>query len=220
MSADVPGEGRSKVTETVAPALSNNWHCNVKKVATVKCSFFVRYYAGRDLLGAHCPGPARSGVKSKRSAPRWRTACWSSQVDWNNKSRVDGEGDTRSRIYRRFLVDSCSGKMKFAEHLSSHITPEWRKQYLQYEVKWNSSFIWNTNLVNPCIFLGEKLSFWFDIQYSVDIIKRNTLYSCIFCFIFFISLPQRAIKERRNKGVSFCLWRENWLRLFRATGSI
>ncbi|CAB1324252.1 unnamed protein product [Coregonus sp. 'balchen'] len=23
--------------------------------------------------------------------------------------------------------------MKFAEHLSSHITPEWRKQYLQYE---------------------------------------------------------------------------------------
>nr|ACO14382.1 Xenotropic and polytropic retrovirus receptor 1 homolog [Esox lucius] len=24
--------------------------------------------------------------------------------------------------------------MKFAEHLSSHITPEWRKQYLQYEV--------------------------------------------------------------------------------------
>uniref|UniRef100_UPI0032D6DB4D Solute carrier family 53 member 1 n=1 Tax=Homo sapiens TaxID=9606 RepID=UPI0032D6DB4D len=26
-----------------------------------------------------------------------------------------------------------SGTMKFAEHLSAHITPEWRKQYIQYE---------------------------------------------------------------------------------------
>jgi SPX domain protein involved in polyphosphate accumulation len=25
--------------------------------------------------------------------------------------------------------------MKFAEHLSAHITPEWRKQYISYEVK-------------------------------------------------------------------------------------
>lgn len=24
--------------------------------------------------------------------------------------------------------------MKFTEHLSAHITPEWRKQYIQYEV--------------------------------------------------------------------------------------
>jgi len=24
--------------------------------------------------------------------------------------------------------------MKFAEHLSAHITPEWRKQYINYEV--------------------------------------------------------------------------------------
>ena len=23
--------------------------------------------------------------------------------------------------------------MKFAEHLSAHITPEWRKQYISYE---------------------------------------------------------------------------------------
>lgn len=23
--------------------------------------------------------------------------------------------------------------MKFAEHLAAHITPEWRKQYLQYD---------------------------------------------------------------------------------------
>lgn len=25
--------------------------------------------------------------------------------------------------------------MKFAEHLSAHITPEWRKQYISYEVR-------------------------------------------------------------------------------------
>lgn len=24
--------------------------------------------------------------------------------------------------------------MKFAEHLTAHITPEWRKQYITYEV--------------------------------------------------------------------------------------
>ena len=24
--------------------------------------------------------------------------------------------------------------MKFAEHLAAHITPEWRKQYIQYEL--------------------------------------------------------------------------------------
>jgi SPX domain protein involved in polyphosphate accumulation len=24
--------------------------------------------------------------------------------------------------------------MKFAEHLTAHITPEWRKQYISYEV--------------------------------------------------------------------------------------
>ena len=25
--------------------------------------------------------------------------------------------------------------MKFTEHLAAHITPEWRKQYIQYEVR-------------------------------------------------------------------------------------
>lgn len=26
--------------------------------------------------------------------------------------------------------------MKFAEHLTAHITPEWRKQYINYEVRY------------------------------------------------------------------------------------
>lgn len=29
--------------------------------------------------------------------------------------------------------------MKFTEHLAAHITPEWRKQYINYEVSFNFS---------------------------------------------------------------------------------
>lgn len=32
------------------------------------------------------------------------------------------------------LYELGLSKMKFAEHLSAHITPEWRKQYINYEV--------------------------------------------------------------------------------------
>lgn len=28
---------------------------------------------------------------------------------------------------------AAADRMKFAEHLSAHITPEWRKQYINYE---------------------------------------------------------------------------------------
>ena len=31
--------------------------------------------------------------------------------------------------------------MKFAEHLSAHLTPEWRKQYIEYEVTIFNLFI-------------------------------------------------------------------------------
>ena len=34
--------------------------------------------------------------------------------------------------------------MKFAEHLAAHITPEWRKQYIHYEVRKNVVFVPNT----------------------------------------------------------------------------
>lgn len=33
----------------------------------------------------------------------------------------------------RFRIEN-NNKMKFAEHLAAHITPEWRKQYISYEV--------------------------------------------------------------------------------------
>ncbi len=53
---------------------------------------------------------------------------------------------TWSLIYRKILYLS-SNKMKFAEHLGAHITPEWRKQYIQYEVslRFISSFLLYTN---------------------------------------------------------------------------
>lgn len=40
--------------------------------------------------------------------------------------------------------------MKFAEHLTAHITPEWRKQYINYEVGFESD-IFMKNSFN-CIF--------------------------------------------------------------------
>ena len=34
----------------------------------------------------------------------------------------------------RVLAPEQKGNMKFTEHLAAHITPEWRKQYILYEV--------------------------------------------------------------------------------------
>uniref|UniRef100_A0A6I8SS68 Xenotropic and polytropic retrovirus receptor 1 homolog n=1 Tax=Xenopus tropicalis TaxID=8364 RepID=A0A6I8SS68_XENTR len=45
--------------------------------------------------------------------------------------------------------------MKFAEHLSAHITPEWRKQYIQYELFELIIFYLNTDFPN---LLLEKLA--------------------------------------------------------------
>lgn len=40
---------------------------------------------------------------------------------------------TQTRIF--FLLEHYAAAiMKFAEHLQAHITPEWRKQYINYEV--------------------------------------------------------------------------------------
>lgn len=40
--------------------------------------------------------------------------------------------------------------MKFAEHLSAHITPEWRKQYINYEVNLKK------NICDTEIFISES----------------------------------------------------------------
>lgn len=37
--------------------------------------------------------------------------------------------------------------MKFAEHLSAHITPEWRKQYINYEVRNPNDFHFSSSRV-------------------------------------------------------------------------
>ena len=42
--------------------------------------------------------------------------------------------------------------MKFAEHLGAHITPEWRKQYIQYEeMKARTFLLKNQNLSQSLI---------------------------------------------------------------------
>lgn len=41
--------------------------------------------------------------------------------------------------------------MKFAEHLAAHITPEWRKQYIHYEVKHSPSLIQVFIMVFPSL---------------------------------------------------------------------
>jgi hypothetical protein len=37
--------------------------------------------------------------------------------------------------------------MKFAEHLSAHITPEWRKQYINYEVNGIENITYKISLI-------------------------------------------------------------------------
>lgn len=55
--------------------------------------------------------------------------------------------------------------MKFAEHLLAHITPEWRKQYINYEVIWHFTFcsftISASHLITLCI---QPLSSYFNFQ--------------------------------------------------------
>ena len=43
-----------------------------------------------------------------------------------------------------------SVKMKFSEHLGTHLTPEWRSQYVQYDV----STCFFQNICLGCCFLG------------------------------------------------------------------
>lgn len=50
----------------------------------------------------------------------------------NNNNLCLNEHSSEKRIKNKNY--SSKAKMKFAEHLSAHITPEWRKQYINYEV--------------------------------------------------------------------------------------
>ena len=61
--------------------------------------------------------------------------------------------------------------MKFAEHLSAHITPEWRKQYITYEVSHQpSKWLHNTN--NNTIDLIQNMK---EMLYSaVDQLANDT----------------------------------------------
>lgn len=52
--------------------------------------------------------------------------------------------------------------MKFAEHLTAHITPEWRKQYINYEVCLffiNKKILKNFSPFSALIFLFREFQF-------------------------------------------------------------
>lgn len=72
--------------------------------------------------------------------------------------------------------------MKFAEHLSAHITPEWRKQYINYEVSMN--FIIYITLNN---------------SFSFQRFAKNVPQVCL-CEIY--QTEQQQQQQRINK---FCL---------------
>lgn len=125
------------------------------------------------------------------------------QVAWN-KSGVDAEGRLQARSdLTEVGEDCCSGKMKFAEHLSSHITPEWRKQYLQYEV--------NTCLLRFGIKWGwigacAKL---FSGRRSNWIINIEKFFFQIFVFIIFSFSFSPESKRWKRGRMPYCLWRGN-----------
>lgn len=52
--------------------------------------------------------------------------------------------------------------MKFAEHLSAHITPEWRKQYISYEVQ--TDFICFVSLQTVYM---SKFRLYYNIKYQM-----------------------------------------------------
>lgn len=70
--------------------------------------------------------------------------------------------------------------MKFTEHLSAHITPEWRKQYIQYEV---SSML-------TCAWLAAELASWLaQLANWADI---DSVGRCLASFILVIS-PRKPL---------------------------
>lgn len=69
--------------------------------------------------------------------------------------------------------------MKFTEHLSAHITPEWRKQYIQYEV---SSML-------TCARLAAELASW--LAQLANWATNDSVGRCLASFILVISLRKR-----------------------------
>ncbi|KTG01923.1 hypothetical protein cypCar_00004099 [Cyprinus carpio] len=63
--------------------------------------------------------------------------------------------------------------MKFAEHLSAHITPEWRKQYIQYEAF--KEMLYAAQDQAPSI--EVRFRFSFDNKRRVELNIRSAVYA-------------------------------------------
>lgn len=87
------------------PTFDLNFH--IKKI-----SMFWEIFSRKQRVGTN-----RS--RKSRHIPRWFVRVWNIKCE------------TSVSIHRN-LKEKI---MKFAEHLTAHITPEWRKQYINYEVR-------------------------------------------------------------------------------------
>ena len=79
-----------------------------------------------------------------------------------------------------------SSKMKFAEHLSAHVTPEWNSQYIRYDdmkellaqaVAKAQPFVDDSDNI-----LREQFFFLFDEHFFQVRIFESTFRSSFFCF--------------------------------------
>jgi len=78
--------------------------------------------------------------------------------------------------------------MKFAEHLSAHITPEWRKQYINYEVSFQYWKFYLQYLFFFCMYVYILLCIYTGIYTHTLHNYLHYLEKCIFlCLTFLFS---------------------------------
>lgn len=89
------------------PPPTHDLNFHIKKI-----SMFWEIFSRKQRVGTN-----RS--RKSRHIPRWFVRVWNIKCE------------TSVSIHRNLKEQI----MKFAEHLTAHITPEWRKQYINYEVR-------------------------------------------------------------------------------------
>lgn len=114
--------------------LSVHWYSHINTM----CSSSQRGY-----LWAELPGCVICGGQFL-----WRRTAEVPAALQNRSGSGPGPGGTKSSGEEK----QPAVNMKFTEHLLAHITPEWRKQYIQYEVRHNVDDSWTVCQVSCCCF--------------------------------------------------------------------
>ncbi len=96
--------------------------------------------------------------------------------------------------------------MKFAEHLSAHITPEWRKQYIQYEVRYLFILFCACSLLlrtRDCeatkyvpVWAKLKLVIWFEQFIIVNIVQE--MKGCLKAYVK-LSISKKFIRPKMKQ---------------------